>query len=560
MVLQWALVLTLGSLLQLIFPFLVQVTMDIGIKNQSFEFIYLILLAQFILTVSESTIGFFRGWIMIQLSARINVALVTDFLQKWILLPMCCFDTKSTGDFLQTINEQDRIQSFLTNAFLPVLLSVFNMVIFGIVLLYYNMIVFLLFLVGSVLYCVWIHLFMKRKAAIDHENFVQKSANQNKIVQLIQGMPEVRLNVCEPRRLSEWEHIQAKLFHLRIRELTLAHYQDSGAMFINQIKNILITFLTAKLVLESQMTLGVMISVQYILGQLNASFSQLNLFIRQTQDAKLSLNRLLEIQAKKEEVPKTVDKTALIPQKQNISMKHISFAYNTSGDKINILHNINLSIESNKKTVLTGTVGSGKSTILKLLLGYYPVNDGNIYLGDAELSSFNLSEWLKKCGAIMQDGYIFSDTIARNIAPGEDEIDKKKLRKAVTIANLNEYIQSLPLSYDTIIGSEGSGLSQGRKQQILIARAVYKDPEFLFFDETAYSLDSINEMEIRKNFTSFFKNRTVLIVSSRLSVLRSADKIIVMERGTIAEVGKHEDLMLLKGTYYHLVKNQIELE
>ena len=546
--------LVLGSFLQLLFPLLIQAIVDIGIKNQSIKFIYVILFALLALAFGVSAAGFFREWIMNHLSSLINLAFITGFIQKLTRLPVSYFDSKLTGDILQRINDNEKIQNLMTNSVLNGLFSLLNAVIFGIILFFYSHSVFFVFLSGSLLYYFWLNLFMKKRAQTYRENFTQSAANQSKIIQFVQGMPEIRLNACEHQRIGEWENIQAKLFDLRMKGLTLAQYQDSGALLINQIKNIVITFLTAKFVIESQMTLGVMLSVQYILGQLNVSVEQLSVFLRQTQDAKLSLDRISEFKEKEDEEPEENGITGEIPERQNIIMKHVCFGYNMPSAERNVLHNINLTIESNKLTAIVGTTGSGKTTIIKLLSGYYPVKEGNIYLGDTDLKKYSWRKWRQKCGVVMQEGFIFSDTIARNIAPGEDAIDKKKMKNAAEIANLEEFIESLPLSYDTKTGSEGLGLSFGQKQQILIARAVYKDPEFLFFDGATDSLDADNELEIMNKLTSFFKNRTVLIVTNRLGIVRNAHKIIVMDNGSIAEVGKHEDLMTLKGKYYNLVK------
>ena len=474
-------------------------------------------------------------------------------------LPINYFDSKLTGDFLQRIGDHDRIQIFMTNSSLNILFSIFNVVIFGAILFLYSKIIFVIFLIGSILYFLWIRIFMKRRAEIDHVHFSQSSANQSNMVQMITGMQEIRLNSCEHQKIWEWQNIQAKLFDLRIKGLALAQYQDSGALLINQIKNIIITFLAAKLVIESQITLGMMLSIQYILGQLSGPIDQLIVFLRQTQDAKLSLDRLSEIRGKSDEEPINVNKIYEIPSHKNLIMENVSFAYNTTSVGENVLHHVNLKIESNKQTAIVGMSGSGKTTIIKLLLGYYQIKEGKILLDTIDLNSYSWKKWRQKCGVVMQDGFIFSDTIARNIAPGVEIIDKKKLANAVNIANIKEFIESLPLSYNTKIGSEGHGLSQGQKQRILIARAVYKDPEFVFFDEATNALDANNEREIINNLKVFFEKKTVLIVAHRLSTVRHADKIIVMDNGKIVEEGKHDELVNQKGVYYNLVKNQLEL-
>jgi ATP-binding cassette subfamily B protein len=548
-----------GSLLQLIFPFLTQSVVDVGINNRNIGFVYLVLIAQLMLTLSSSAVEFIRGWILLHLGTRINIALISDFLIKLMRLPINYFDTKMTGDIIQRIGDHTRIQNFLTNSSLSILFSMFNILIFGIVLCLYSLTIFGIFLLGSALYFCWVWIFMKRRAELDHKQFAQQSANQSSVIQLVTGMQEIKLNACEQQKRWEWERIQARLFKLRIKGLALGQYQDSGAILINQTKNILITVLVAKLVIDGQMTLGMMLSVQYIIGQLNSPVDQLIGFLRSTQDAKLSLERLSEIHGKDDEEQTDENKIREIPENRNLLLENVNFSYDKTTVGEPVLKNINLTISANKQTAIVGTSGSGKTTLVKLLLGFYPLDKGAIKLGNNRLDTYSIREWRKRCGVVMQDGFIFSDTIARNIAPGVEHIDKEKLLHAVRVANIREFIESLPLAYNTKIGSEGHGLSQGQKQRILIARAVYKDPEFVFFDEATNALDANNERTIMENLSGFFEGKTVVIVAHRLSTVRHADRIIVLEKGEIAELGTHEELIEKRGAYYCLVKNQLEL-
>lgn len=559
LIFQLVLGLSFGSLLQLILPFLTQATVDIGIKNQNLHFVYVILLAQLMLTISGSALGFVRGWILLHIGTRVNIALISDFLTKLMKLPIGYFDSKMTGDLLQRIGDHDRIQLFLTSSSLNILFSIFNVLIFGIVLCLYSLRIFLLFLAGSLIYYFWIQLFMRKRAEIDHRTFSQQAAHQSNIVQLITGMQEIRLNNCERRKLWEWQNIQVKLFNLRIKSLVIGQYQESGAILINQVKNILITFIVAESVIKGDMTLGMMLSVQYIIGQMNGPIDQLITFLKQTQDAKLSFERLSEIRSKEDEETTDMQKLQEIPTGEDIQFKEVCFAYNRTSAGQNVLEHINFTIPAHKQTAIVGMSGSGKTTLIKLLLGYYPVKEGHIYLGEKELEAYSWKAWRRICGVVTQDGFIFSDTIARNIAPGVETIDKEKLEIAVTLANIKEFIESRPLSYNTKIGSEGDGLSQGQKQRILIARAIYKDPEFVFFDEATNALDANNEKKIMNNLNTFFEGRTVLIIAHRLSTVRYADQIIVLDQGKIVEIGNHDELIAKEGAYYKLIKNQLEL-
>ena len=550
--------LLLGSMIQLMLPFLTQSVVDFGINNQNLGFIYLVLIAQLMLSFSSSAVDFIRGWILLHLGTRINIALISDFLIKLMKMPINYFDSKMTGDILQRINDHKRIQDFLTGSSLSVIFSVFNIIIFGIVLLVYSGMIFLIFMGGSALYVAYVWLFMKKRAELDHKRFAQQSANQSTVVQLVNGMQEIKLSACEQQKRWEWERIQAKLFKVNIKSLALRQYQDSGAVLINQSKNLLITALVASLVVKGEMTLGMMLSVQYIIGQLNSPVNELIAFARDMQDARLSMDRLSEVRDKPDEEDPTRELLREIPEGKEIRLQNLNFKYDPLSE-YPTLDDINLVIPPVKQTAIVGMSGSGKTTLVKLLLGFYPPASGDIFIGDTPLGSYSIREWRKRCGVVMQDGFIFSDSIAGNIAPGVEHIDKKRLRHAAEVANIHDFIEELPLAYNTKIGQEGHGLSQGQKQRILIARAVYKDPEFIFFDEATNALDANNERTIMNNLQTFFKGRTSVVVAHRLSTVRNAEQIIVIEQGRIAETGTHEALIALEGRYYKLVKNQLEL-
>lgn len=547
-----------GSLLQLIFPFLTQSIVDYGINNRDIGFITLILIAQLALFMGRTSVEFIRSWILLHISTRINISLISDFLIKLMKLPIGFFDTKMIGDIMQRIGDHRRIESFLTTSTLNILFSFINLIIFGIVLGIYDMRIFMIFLIGSILYIIWIYLFMKKRRELDFKRFAQLSDNQSNLFQIITGMQEIKLNNCEKQKRWEWERIQAKLFRVNIKSLSLSQYQQIGSIFINQTKNIFITFFAAKAVVTGEMTLGMMLAVQYIIGQLNSPIEQLIGFMHTTQDAKISLERLGEIHQKDDEEPVEKARVTILPESKTIKVKELSFQYEGPHSEF-VLNNIDLVIPQSKVTAIVGMSGSGKTTLIKLLLGFYEPTKGEIKVGDIDIRSVNSRLWRQQIGVVMQDGYIFSDTIARNIAVRDEIVDKKRLLESARIANVQEFVDSLPLGYNTKIGQEGHGLSQGQKQRILIARAAYSNPEYLFFDEATNALDANNERAIMENLEEFFKGRTVIVVAHRLSTVKHADQIVVLEKGKIVELGTHKELTSLKGAYYNLVKNQLEL-
>lgn len=547
-----------GSLIQLIFPFLTQSIVDVGINTQDIGFIYLVLAAQMMLFFSRMTVDFIRSWILLHISTRINISIISDFLIKLMKLPIGFFDTKMIGDLLQRIGDHRRIERFLTSQSLNVVFSVFNIVIFSIVLIIYKWSIFLVFISGSALYIVWVFMFLKKRRELDFKQFVQLADNQSKLIQLINGMQEIKLNNYERQKRWEWERIQARLFKVNIKSLSLQQYQQAGSVFINETKNIVITILAATAVVNGSMTLGMMLAIQYIIGQMNSPLDQMVEFMQVSQDAKISLERLSEIHTQKDEEQDQEGKLTTLPSEADITISGLVFQY--EGPKSpKVLNDINLVIPKGKVTAIVGTSGSGKTTLVKLLLGFYPPVAGSIKVGNSDLAQFKQQWWRDQCGAVMQDGFIFSDTIANNIALPEDEVDKERLAYAVRLANIQEFTESLPLNYNTKIGPEGVGLSQGQKQRILIARAIYKNPEFIFFDEATNALDANNEKVILENLNEFFAGKTVVVVAHRLSTVKNAHQIVVLEKGEMVELGTHEELTAKQGAYYNLVKNQLEL-
>ena len=509
------------------------------------------------IVTGKTATNFIRRWLLLHISMRINISLVSDFFIKLLKLPMSFFDTKLMGDLLQRIADHSRVQDFLTGQVLNVIFTFLSLLVFGIVLCVYNPLIFGVFIAGSVCYGLWISAFLNKRKVLDYELFEQQAINQNRTYQFVTSMQEIKLQDCERRRRWEWEDTQADLFCIRMKSLKLQQTQEAGSIFINEIKNIVITVLAATAVINGQMTLGAMLAVQYIIGQLNSPVDQLMQFAYSMQDVRISLERINEIHKGKNE-ESTANRVHYFENGKQIRLKDVDFKYNPhSPDKTN--DNVSFDIPEGKVTAIVGASGSGKTTLIKLMLGYYPVMSGLIEISGHDISEYNLKWWRRHCGVVMQDGVIFSESIARNIAVADGDIDKEKLEAAARIANIHEYIMSLPLRYDTLIGRDGIGLSQGQKQRILIARAVYKNPDFIFLDEATNSLDAENERMIVGNLASFYKGRTVTIVAHRLSTVRNAHHIVVLNGGKVVESGNHDTLIKKEGVYYNLVKNQLEL-
>lgn len=557
-ILQLVLGLLGGSILQLIFPFLTQTIVDQGIGHRNLNFIQLILIAQLMLVFSRTLIEIIRRTILLHISARVNVSLISDFLAKLMRLPMRFFDSKLAGDLIRRIEDHQRIETFLTQSVLNIIFAIITIVIFGSVLAVYNWEIFLIFLLFSFMYIGWIKLFMRKRADLNRKNFEQMSINQNNLMQMIYGMQDIKLLGCEQQKRWEWENTQASLFHISISSLNLGQWQQIGAVLINEIKNILITVLSATAVLSGGITLGIMLSIQYIIGQMQGPIEQFVSFMQQAQDAKLSLERLGEIHGKADEETEGIEYTSQVSGKDSILLKDVFFTYGSEKTK-KIIKGVTLEIPAGKTTAIVGLSGSGKTTLIKLMLGFYPPTEGAVNIGEQSLQKISFKEWRRHCGVVMQEGFIFSDTIANNIAPDSDVIDKERLLYAVEMANIKSFIESLPLKYNTRIGSTGQGLSQGQKQRILIARAIYRNPDYLFFDEATNALDTDNEKVIQNNLDRFFTGKTVVIVAHRLSTVRNADNIVVLRDGVIMESGTHDELIAQKGDYFSLVKNQLEL-
>jgi ATP-binding cassette subfamily B protein len=554
---QMALGLLFGSLLQLIFPFLTQAIVDVGVGNRNLSFIYVVLLAQAMLIISRTVIEYIRRWLLLHVSVRINLSLVSDFLIKLMKLPMGYFDTRRSGDILQRMADHERVELFITSRSLQTVFSFFSLFTFGAVLFYYSVKIFTIFVFGSLVYAGWVAIFLKQRRLLDYKFFNRRSQSQTTTYQLIAGMQEIKLQGCSNRKRNEWEDIQVDLLELHTEALKLEQRREAGNILINEGKNMIITIMAATAVISGEMTLGMMLATQYIIGQLALPIEQAVHFTLDIQDVKISLDRINEIHSKEEEVQPS---QSVIPSFSggSIEIRNLSFQYDGPTSP-KVLNGVNISIPQGKVTAIVGYSGSGKTTLLKLILNYYSLSEGSILVNGHNLASINSAWWREQCGAVMQDGFIFSESIARNIATADGEIDTKRLAYASKMANIYDTVMGLPLKFNTMIGQEGQGLSQGQRQRLLIARAVYRSPHFLFFDEATNALDANNERAIVENLQEFYKGKTVIIVAHRLSTVKNADQIVVLDDGKIAEVGNHEELTKKQGAYFHLVKNQLDL-
>lgn len=550
--------LLVATIIQFILPFLMQSVVDIGINNRDISFIYLILISQLVLTLSQTLVSVFREWILIHITSRFNIKMISDFLYKMLKLPVNYFETRTSGEHLQRISDHTRVQNFISSSSLNMVLSMITFVIFNIILAYYHKTIFFIFLLSSFLYVGWTLFFLKRRAELDFKRFDQLSQNQSSLIQIINGVKEIKINNSQRKNRWKWEFNQIGLFKTSLNTLKLAQYQAIGANFINELKNIIITFLSAKAVIDGNLTLGMMTSIQFIVGQLNLPLGNFVLFIQSWQDAKISLERLSQVHLRKDE-DNTSDSTEL-PTEKSITFKDLSFRYGGKSSPL-ILKNINCTIPEGKTTAIVGASGSGKTTLMKLLLKFYNPTSGNITIGNVNLNEIQNDFWRLNCGAVMQDTFIFNDSIAGNISESEQNeiIDRDKLYNAAFISNIEDFIEKLPNKYNTELGTSGIRLSGGQEQRIMIARAVYKNPLYLFFDEATSALDANNEKVIMENLTQFIYGKTAVIVAHRLSTVKNADNIIVLENGEIVEQGDHISLTNLKGKYYSLVKNQLEL-
>ena len=557
-IVQLLLAMLTGSIISLILPFLTQSVIDTGIGTGDLHFVVVILVAQVVLVLGQMANELIRSWLMLHMTTRVSISLISDFLAKLMRLPISFFDSKMTGDIMQRIGDHSRIQTFLTGSLLSIVMAAVTFVVYSAVMGGYDLRILGIFILGSALYIGWVLLFLRRRRKLDYMRFQEAAANQSSIVQLIAGMQDIKLNGCERQKRWEWERIQARLFNVSVKGLALGQTQQVGGTFIDQIKNVLISFLAAKAVIDGDMTLGMMTAMQYIIGQLNAPISQFIGFVQEAQDAKISLERLGEIHERRDEEDAEGDYIREIPIGADIEFRNVDFQYNGPHSE-KVLDGVSVTIPHDKVTAIVGASGSGKTTMVKMMLGFYEPVSGEVLLGGRRIGDYSPSAWREQCGTVMQEGFVFSDTIADNIGVSDENPDMERVRQAVETANIGDFIDGLPLRYNTKIGAEGNGVSTGQKQRLLIARAAYRDARYLFLDEATNSLDANNEKVIMEKLDTLFRGKTVVIVAHRLSTVRNADNIIVLDRGRVVEQGTHRELTERRGYYYRLVKNQLEL-
>ena len=557
-IVQLLLAMLTGSIISLILPFLTQSVIDTGIGTGDLHFVVVLLIAQVVLVLGQTANELIRSWLMLHMTTRVSISLISDFLAKLMRLPISFFDSKMTGDIMQRIGDHSRIQTFLTGSLLSIVMAAVTFVVYSAVMGGYDLRILGIFILGSALYIGWVLLFLRRRRKLDYMRFQEAAANQSSIVQLIAGMQDIKLNGCERQKRWEWERIQARLFNVSVKGLALGQTQQVGGTFIDQIKNVFISFLAAKAVIDGDMTLGMMTAMQYIIGQLNAPISQFIGFVQEAQDAKISLERLGEIHERRDEEDAEGDYIREIPIGADIEFRNVDFQYNGPHSE-KVLDGVSVTIPHDKVTAIVGASGSGKTTMVKMMLGFYEPVSGEVLLGGRRIGDYSPSAWREQCGTVMQEGFIFSDTIADNIGVSDESPDMERVRQAVETANIGDFIDGLPLRYNTKIGAEGNGVSTGQKQRLLIARAAYRNARYLFLDEATNSLDANNEKVIMERLDTLFRGKTVIIVAHRLSTVRNADNIIVLDRGRVVEQGTHRELTERRGYYYRLVKNQLEL-
>ncbi|AIM35478.1 ABC transporter ATP-binding protein [Sphingobacterium sp. ML3W] len=550
--------LILSGIFELSIPFLTQNAVDLGINQKNIDFLYFVLFSQLLFFIGQISISAFRSWTLLHISTRVNIEILTDFLIKLMKLPFSFFDKRTSGDILQRMEDQQRIEEFITKSFLDAIYSIIHVMIFGSILYFYSVRIFIVFFVCTILYIIWILIFMRSRKEIDIRQFDLSSLNSTYTVEMIQSIRDIKLNNAEQQIRLIWEDIQARIFKLKEKSLFVFQAQSIGSTAINSIRTILITFLSARAVIDGDITIGAMMAVQYITGSIDTPIKNVLGLIQSYQDASLSVERLNEIYEAGEERVSVDNYTEIIPSNAFIRFENVTFKYFGSGNRP-IFTNLNMHFPAGKTTAIVGESGSGKTTILKLILRFYDLQAGIIKVGNCNLERIDFKIWRDACGCVLQDNIIFSNTIEENISIGSDQIDYERLNEAIKIACLDDFINEQPFGLKTKIGNAGKGISQGQKQRILIARAVYKQPKFIFLDEATNALDAKNEKNIINNLSSFFKNRTVIVVAHRLSTVKNADNIIVMEKGAIIEQGTHLQLVAKKATYFHLIKNQLEL-